>query len=92
MSLPFSWFAHAVLLSEYRRVQVVTTIAGIETRKHDGRRHVLLPTMGALHKGHAKLLEVAREHAGSNGEVGVSIFVNPLQFAPGSDFERYPRP
>jgi pantoate--beta-alanine ligase len=92
MSLPFSWFAHVVLLSEYRRVQVVTTIAGIESRKHDGRRRVLLPTMGALHKGHAKLIEVAREHAGSNGEVAVSIFVNPLQFEPGSDFERYPRP
>src|SRR2546430_2173087 len=48
--------------------------------------------MGALHRAHAELIRVAREHAGRNGEVAVSIFVNPLQFEPGSDFERYPRP
>lgn len=48
--------------------------------------------MGALHKGHGELIRVAREHAGKNGEVAVSIFVNPLQFEPGSDFEKYPRP
>jgi pantoate--beta-alanine ligase len=48
--------------------------------------------MGALHEGHRELLRVAREHAGKNGEVMVSIFVNPLQFEPGSDFEKYPRP
>jgi pantoate--beta-alanine ligase len=48
--------------------------------------------MGALHQAHLKLIRVAREHAGVGGEVVVSIFVNPLQFEPGSDFERYPRP
>ncbi|MEY2439936.1 MAG: pantoate--beta-alanine ligase [Verrucomicrobiota bacterium] len=48
--------------------------------------------MGALHKAHGELIRVAREQAGSDGEVAVSIFVNPLQFEPGSDFERYPRP
>ncbi len=48
--------------------------------------------MGALHKGHLELLYLAREHAGKDGEVAVSIFVNPLQFEPGSDFEKYPRP
>lgn len=47
--------------------------------------------MGALHRGHLELIHAARERAGSNGEVAVSIFVNPLQFEPGSDFERYPR-
>lgn len=47
--------------------------------------------MGALHKAHRELIRVARERAGSNGEVAVSIFVNPLQFEPGSDYERYPR-
>lgn len=55
-------------------------------------RQVLVPTMGALHKAHAELIRVAREHAGSDGEVAVSVFVNPLQFAPGGDYERYPRP
>jgi pantoate--beta-alanine ligase len=53
---------------------------------------VLVPTMGALHRGHVELIRVAREHAGMDGEVAVSIFVNPLQFEPGSDFEKYPRP
>jgi pantoate--beta-alanine ligase len=48
--------------------------------------------MGALHKAHGELIRVAREVAGRNGEVAVSIFVNPLQFEPGSDYERYPRP
>ncbi len=48
--------------------------------------------MGALHKAHLKLIEVARERAKGDGEVVVSIFVNPLQFEPGSDYERYPRP
>jgi pantoate--beta-alanine ligase len=48
--------------------------------------------MGALHKAHGELIRVARKHAGENGEVAVSIFVNPLQFEPGGDYERYPRP
>ena len=48
--------------------------------------------MGALHKAHLELIRVAREHAGKDGEVAVSIFVNPLQFEPGSDYEKYPRP
>lgn len=48
--------------------------------------------MGALHRGHLELIRIAREAAGNKGEVAVSIFVNPLQFAPGGDFEKYPRP
>jgi pantoate--beta-alanine ligase len=48
--------------------------------------------MGALHKAHGELIRVAREAAGKHGEVAVSIFVNPLQFEPGSDYQRYPRP
>jgi pantoate--beta-alanine ligase len=48
--------------------------------------------MGALHRGHGQLIRIAREAAGENGEVVVSIFVNPLQFAPGGDYEKYPRP
>src|SRR5262249_13710315 len=57
-----------------------------------GKRRVLVPTMGALHKAHGELIRVGRENAGKNGQVVVSIFVNPLQFEPGSDYERYPRP
>src|SRR5256886_5676971 len=48
--------------------------------------------MGALHKAHGELIRVARQAAGKDGEVAVSIFVNPLQFEPGSDYNRYPRP
>src|SRR5438552_6758061 len=48
--------------------------------------------MGALHRAHRELIRIARGQAGKNGEVVVSIFVNPLQFEPGSDYERYPRP
>lgn len=55
-------------------------------------RRVFVPTMGALHRGHLELLRVAREAAGRDGEVVVSVFVNPLQFAPGGDYEKYPRP
>ncbi|MEY2531493.1 MAG: pantoate--beta-alanine ligase [Verrucomicrobiota bacterium] len=57
-----------------------------------GRRRILVPTMGALHKAHGKLIRIARDQAGKDGEVAVSIFVNPLQFEPGADYERYPRP
>jgi pantoate--beta-alanine ligase len=53
---------------------------------------VLVPTMGALHDGHRSPLRAAREHAGPDGSVLVSIFVNPLQFGPAEDFDRYPRP
>jgi pantoate--beta-alanine ligase len=53
---------------------------------------VLVPTMGALHEGHRSPLRVARELAGPEGSVLVSIFVNPLQFGPLEDFDRYPRP
>ena len=70
-------------------VKIVSTIA--EIPPPDGKR-VLVPTMGALHRAHGELMRVARENAGADGEVAVSIFVNPLQFEPGSDFERYPRP
>jgi pantoate--beta-alanine ligase len=72
-------------------MQILTTVATIPAARN-GKRRVLVPTMGALHKAHGELIRVAREQAGRDGEVVVSIFVNPLQFEPGSDFERYPRP
>jgi pantoate--beta-alanine ligase len=72
-------------------VKIVTTIAEAQSRQRS-KPSVLVPTLGALHKAHLELIRVAREHTGPNGEVTVSIFVNPLQFEPGSDYDRYPRP
>jgi pantoate--beta-alanine ligase len=72
-------------------VKILSTIAEVRAEQQRKPR-VLVPTMGALHKAHGELICVARKHAGRDGEVAVSIFVNPLQFEPGSDYERYPRP
>ena len=72
-------------------MRIIRTIAEAQAQPH-AKRRVLVPTMGALHKAHGEMVRVAREHAGRDGEVALSIFVNPLQFEPGSDYERYPRP
>lgn len=74
-------------------MKIVATTGELRAEARDERRRrVLVPTMGALHAGHVSLIRLARANAGPTGEVAVSIFVNPLQFEPGSDFSRYPRP
>jgi len=72
-------------------VKILTTIAEAQAQPH-AKRRVLVPTMGALHKAHGELIRVARKTATEDGEVAISIFVNRLQFEPGSDYEHYPRP
>jgi pantoate--beta-alanine ligase len=67
----------------------VTALRGwLRSARTAGRRVGLVPTMGALHEGHLALVDEARRLSAA---VVLSVFVNPLQFAPDEDFERYPR-
>jgi len=70
---------------------LIETVNDLRTWRRTAGRVIFVPTMGALHEGHATLVREARLRAGSEARVAVSIFVNPLQFGPNEDFERYPR-
>ncbi|MYR65383.1 MULTISPECIES: pantoate--beta-alanine ligase [unclassified Streptomyces] len=56
-----------------------------------GARRAVAMTMGALHDGHATLIRAARKAVGPEGQVVVTVFVNPLQFGEAADLDRYPR-
>lgn len=58
-----------------------------------GKKIIFIPTMGALHSGHLSMVEAARKRGGDNEKncIVLSIFVNPLQFGPNEDYQKYPR-
>jgi len=86
-------------------MEIISATADLRARLHDETAIALVPTMGNLHEGHLALMRLARSHGdctkgtqSANRQAGcgvvcvvASIFVNPLQFGPGEDFDKYPR-
>lgn len=69
-------------------MQIISTIAQLRAWRKQAGTVAFVPTMGNLHAGHMALVYEAKKHA---DKVVVSIFVNPIQFGQGEDFEQYPR-
>jgi pantoate--beta-alanine ligase len=76
-------------------MRTVTTVAAMQrlTRhwRRNNQRVSFVPTMGYLHDGHLSLIRRARQLVGQQGRLVVSIYVNPTQFGPDEDLNRYPR-
>ena len=70
---------------------VINTISELKDYVSNNKEISLVPTMGALHLGHGALIKEAVKNKNENGKVIVSIFVNPIQFGPNEDYNKYPR-
>ncbi|MGA5559614.1 pantoate--beta-alanine ligase [Streptomyces platensis] len=74
-----------------RPVRLLHTAAALREQPRGTGARAVVMTMGALHEGHATLIRAARRRVGPQGQVVVTVFVNPLQFGAGEDLDRYPR-
>jgi pantoate--beta-alanine ligase len=96
LATPLLFPLRAALASSHDgAMQTVSSVAAMQrlALKWRGQniRIGFVPTMGCLHNGHLSLVRRARHHVGPGGRIVVSVYVNPTQFGPREDFDRYPR-